>query len=84
MTKSDENSQDEHPSPIAFREVVTPVGPAGELRLGTAFEQGDGTLLVCLDGLPLNGRLVIKAEPHRLDAGRAERGETHAQGGEGP
>lgn len=58
---------------MANRKEVWTTCPRGEgkkdfwLRVGTAFENRDGSWSVVLDALPVSGRLIVKEERERDD-----------------
>lgn len=59
---------------MANRKEVWTVCPRGEgkkdfwLRIGTAFENRDGSLSVILDALPTNGKIIVRDEKPREEA----------------
>ena len=56
---------------MANRKEVWTTSPRGEgkkdfwLRVGTAFENKDGSWSIVLDALPVNGRLIVRDERER-------------------
>lgn len=73
---------------MANRKEVWTVCPRGEgkkdfwLRVGTAFENRDGSWSLVLDALPVNGKLIVRDERPRDEAsGGPQRDEPPAQRG---
>jgi hypothetical protein len=56
---------------MATRKEVWTTAPRGEgkkdwwLRIGTAFENRDGSWSIMLDALPINGKLIVRDEKQR-------------------
>lgn len=72
---------------MSERRAVYTVRDRGEgkkafwVRIGTCFTNRDGSFSVLLDALPLDGKLVIREEQERDDAGPPRRSEDRGNGG---
>jgi len=69
---------------VAYTVVERSEGKSYWLRVGTAFENRDGSLNVYLDAIPVNGRLQIREyQPDEEHDGSQSRGGTSAAGSAG-